>query len=160
MLYGNDSYEDLPHLDPRRAAIAMLYQLRLAKPTKFTLKFTIDARASSNSLWVVCLKENVDRWCILRNAERPTSDELKETGDIDPQGNNIYDPPDAIGLQIQDGIFAPRSPDRWGVIWTDPVGANTIVRRKYPLPEMPAETFTLAWLMGPGSQRVTGGYAP
>ena len=106
LLYGHDSASELPHLAPRKAAIENLYQLNLGNPNKYTLKFITDTWSSLNARWVVSLRENVNRLRLLRKVERPTFEELKETGmPLDPQGCNIYTLPDTFGLSNPGGYF-------------------------------------------------------
>ena len=135
LLYGNVANTDMPHLEPRRVAIEKLYQLHLSHPNKFTLKFVLETWAALNSRWVLSLKENVNRLCLLRKVERPTFEELKETGlSLDPYGNNIYSLPntfdlDSPGEYFQSQILGALERDfdrtRWDVYRRSPVPLGT-----------------------------------
>ena len=101
LIYGNVPGSDLPHLQPRRKAIEELYQLHLINPNKYTLKFIVDTWGQLNSRWVESLKESVNHICLLRKVQRPTFDEIKQTGmSLDAQGNNIFSLPDTFNFQI------------------------------------------------------------
>ena len=129
MLYGNTSGSDLPHLAPRRLAIERLYQLHLSNPNKYTLKFALSTWAALNPRRILSLKENVNKLC-LRKVERPTFEELKETGlSIDPDGNNIYTLPSTFDLdspkeyfrtQILGALERDFDRTRWGQYYKAP----------------------------------------
>ena len=47
----------------------------------------MDTRAALNARWVVSLRETANKLRLLRKAERPTFEELNETGmSLDPMG--------------------------------------------------------------------------
>ena len=130
LIYGNTDGVDLPHLAPRRVAIEKLYQLHLSNPNKYTLRFATRTWESLNSKWVLSLKENVNRLCLLRKVERPTFEELKETGlSLDPYGNNIYSLPNTFDLespteyfhtQILGALERDFDRTRWGQYYRNP----------------------------------------
>ena len=106
LLYGRDTSTDLPHLGPRKTDIARLYQLHLSNPNKYNLKFRMDTWYALNSRWVVPLGETVNRLRLLRKAERPTFEELGETGmSLDAMGGNISTLPDTFALDSREGYF-------------------------------------------------------
>lgn len=106
LIYGNIPGSDLPHLQPRRYAVEELYQLHLSNPDKYTLKFIVETWGQLNALWVESLKESVNYLCLLRKVERPTFEELKETGmSLDQHGQNIFSLPDTFNLSDPAGYF-------------------------------------------------------
>ena len=57
-------------------------------------------------MWVGTLKETVNHLCLLRKVERPTFEELKETGmSIDSAGCNLFRLPDIFNLADPSGYF-------------------------------------------------------
>ena len=106
LIYGDIPGSDLPHLQPRRAAVEDLYQLHLSNPNKYTMEFIVETWGELNSRWVETLKEPADYLCLLRRVERPTLEELKETGmSLGPQGENIFALPDTFNLSDPSGYF-------------------------------------------------------
>ena len=106
LIYGGISGTDLPHLQPRREAIEKLYRLHLSRPDKYTLEFIVEIWGQLNARWVETLKESSNRLCLLRKVERPTFEELEETGmRLDPHGRNIFAIPDTFSLADHSGFF-------------------------------------------------------
>ena len=96
----------MPHLAPRRLAIEQLYTFHIHNPNKYTLSFVLTTWAKLNSRWVEELKEQVNIICTLRQVERPTFAEIKETGlPPDPLGQSTFKIPQTFNLDAKTGYF-------------------------------------------------------
>lgn len=80
--------------------------MHLSNPNKYTLKFVVETWGQLNARWVESLKGIVNRLCLLKKVERPTFEELKETGiPLDQHGGNIFHIPNTFDLSDPTGYF-------------------------------------------------------